>query len=484
MRIKMLTAVALLSFIFFTTNTLFPQTRPRVTAYYAGWMQGQYNDGYMTAQNIDYSAVTQIIHFSLVPNSDGTLDYAGNSITTTNSTELISSAHAAGVKVIICIGGWGSDTGFRGATSVTNLSTFVSNIVSFIQSRGYDGVDIDWETLEATDAAQYSAFIIALRSALDKISPRPLLSAATAWQPEIFGPLSDYFDEIDIMTYDMAGAWPGWVTWHNAPIFDGGITFPGTSKLVPSINSMVSTFEASGVPASKLGIGIDFYGYIWSGGDGTPTGGATAPDQAWTTAPSVQSNVPYYSIMDTYYQQQYTKFDNAANASYLSIDNQGSANDKFISYDNEEAIQKKFDYVKSQGLGGTILWELGGGYRANMPAGQRDLLLQAVKKAANGITTDLGQSDALPDKFTLKQNYPNPFNPSTTIEFSVVSSAHVTLEIYNILGQKVTTLINENLGSGVHRIQWDASGFASGIYIYRLMSGNNVVLQKKMTLLK
>src|SRR2546421_10769439 len=88
-----------------------------VSAYYAGWSQGNSNNGILPAENIDYSAITHIIHFSLVPGSNGSLDYSSNSITPTNSSTLVAAAHAAGKKVLICVGGWGTDGGFAGATS-------------------------------------------------------------------------------------------------------------------------------------------------------------------------------------------------------------------------------------------------------------------------------------------------------------------------------------------------------------------------------
>ena len=66
--------------------------------------------------------------------------------------------------------------------------------------------------------------------------------------------------------------------WHNAAIYDGGARFP-SGGLVPSSDGMVGSYISAGVPASKIGIGIDFYGYAWNGGDGTSTGGATEPRQ-------------------------------------------------------------------------------------------------------------------------------------------------------------------------------------------------------------
>jgi hypothetical protein len=76
----------------------------------------------------------------------------------------------------------------------------------------------------------------------------------------------------------------------------------------------------------------------------------------------------------------------------------------------------------------------------------------------------------LPQEFGLEQNYPNPFNPSTTIDFSVPATNHVSLQIYNTVGQLVTTLVDGQLPHGHHKFQWQAATMPSGIYFYTLAS--------------
>lgn len=89
----------------------------------------------------------------------------------------------------------------------------------------------------------------------------------------------------------------------------------------------------------------------------------------------------------------------------------------------------------------------------------------------------------LPLNFELSQNYPNPFNPSTTIKYAVPVDSKVRLEIYSMLGELVTTLVNDLQPAGNYTVAFDASRFASGTYIYRL-TANNTVITKKMLLLK
>ncbi|MEP0007792.1 MAG: lamin tail domain-containing protein, partial [Balneola sp.] len=88
-----------------------------------------------------------------------------------------------------------------------------------------------------------------------------------------------------------------------------------------------------------------------------------------------------------------------------------------------------------------------------------------------------------PDSFVLKQNYPNPFNPSTNISFVLPQSAKVQLTVYNMLGQKVETLVDGNLTSGSHTVRFEASNLSSGIYIYQLRTPTTSLTQR-MVLVK
>jgi hypothetical protein len=98
--------------------------------------------------------------------------------------------------------------------------------------------------------------------------------------------------------------------------------------------------------------------------------------------------------------------------------------------------------------------------------------------------TDLEDLDhLLPQVFTLEQNFPNPFNPSTMINYQLPMTNEVDLSIYNLLGQKVATLVSEKQQAGHHQVEWDASGFASGVYYYRIQAGEFVDV-KKMILLR
>lgn len=110
----------------------------------------------------------------------------------------------------------------------------------------------------------------------------------------------------------------------------------------------------------------------------------------------------------------------------------------------------------------------------------------AVATHGNGVFTsyitelpsDISKIDQYPKKLRLHPAYPNPFNQTTTIKFSIPGAGHVSLKIYNILGEVIATLINNEMGAGVHKITWDARGSASGIYFIHLTYGGYAQTQK------
>lgn len=102
---------------------------------------------------------------------------------------------------------------------------------------------------------------------------------------------------------------------------------------------------------------------------------------------------------------------------------------------------------------------------------------------SGGLTSVSDNEESVPTKFELNQNYPNPFNPSTVIRFAIPEAGMFSLKVYNILGQEVATLVDGQLSSGIHKVNFDASRLSSGVYIYKL-TGNNVNISKKMILAK
>jgi hypothetical protein len=131
-------------------------------------------------------------------------------------------------------------------------------------------------------------------------------------------------------------------------------------------------------------------------------------------------------------------------------------------------------------------------YPVNFPTGlcfntNGDLFVSTVSDGivykVESTPTHVTTNEKISTTFQLMQNYPNPFNPSTIINYQIPDEGFVSLKIYDILGNEVKILVNENKPIGSYNIHFDASGLASGMYIYRLTAGN-YISTKKMLMIK
>jgi chitinase len=337
-----------------------------VTGYYAAW-----NESHLPVSAVDFGALTVLAHFADYPRADGTLETNGNGMSDAQRQRVVAAAHAAGKKVVLTIGGASSESAFLVAMDPSHRAAFIQECLTQVSTYGYDGIDLDLEPVSDGDAPSFVPFVQQLRAAMEAQKPGMLLTAAMGWNQAMYGPVASLFDQMNLMTYDMSGAYPGWETWYNSPLSNGGRNFKSTGTPMPSCQTRVSEATSQGAPKVKLGIGVDFTGYVWSG--------ASGPNQP-IDGVSIQASVPYWQIMDTLYTSDAYRFDSGPDAPYLSIGSGGSG--KFVSYDDEASIAAKVDWVRAQGLGGIILWDLSGGYRPSQPAGKQDPLMQAAKQAA------------------------------------------------------------------------------------------------------
>ena len=159
-------------------------------------------------------------------------------------------------------------------------------------------------------------------------------------------------------------------------------------------------------------------------------------------------------------------------------------NAKFIL--NESIPQFANKVIKLNEISGrTFAGIIYGGIRAilpnNTPSFPSDYILKVFITPKTVNVNHLGNT--LPENFELTQNYPNPFNPNTNIRFSIPTTAFTRLSVYDELGREVTKLVESKLEAGVYELDWDGSGFSSGVYYYKLES-NSFSETRKMFLLK
>ncbi len=149
------------------------------------------------------------------------------------------------------------------------------------------------------------------------------------------------------------------------------------------------------------------------------------------------------------------------------------------SYELQGSVTDKHSPVAASKFN-SIVFALGSGSKAT------DMNLENVQVTLAAPPTITGVKEPtkgeLPTTYSLSQNYPNPFNPSTTIKFAIPHSGNVSLVVYDILGRKVTTLVNGELNAGYHSINFNADNLASGVYFYRLKAGNFISVKKLMLL--
>ncbi|MBA4544241.1 MULTISPECIES: glycoside hydrolase family 18 protein [Thermoactinomyces] len=275
------------------------------------------------------------------------------------------------LKTIISVGGWTWSGGFSDAALTDASRTkFADSAVRFIRTWGFDGVDIDWEypvsgglqNGRPEDKQNFTLLIQKLREKLDAAGQQDgkhyLLTIAAGASPSYLqntemGKVASYLDYVNIMTYDFHGGWEQRSN-HNAPLYaDPADPFPDKSTF--NVSAAVDGFIRAGVPASKIVLGLPFYGRGWTGcnsaGNGQYQTCTGTPQGTW------ESGIFDFSDLEANYinKNGYTRYWNdVAKVPYLFNPSNGT----FISYDDAESIGYKTSYLKSKGLAGAMIWDL------------------------------------------------------------------------------------------------------------------------------
>ncbi|CAN5619406.1 hypothetical protein BH09MYX1_BH09MYX1_14060 [soil metagenome] len=341
--------------------------------YYAGYEAAKY-----PVTEIEWSGMTHIAVAFYLPDANGGLDeelFLGPTAGPKLGHAIVDAAHKAGKKAIASVGGAGMHDNMVGSASNANRAKFVARIKKVVTDYGYDGVDLDWEPLGTADAASLEALAKDLRTAMPgTILTIPIgtlnhnLTEDLSWVPKI----AAVFDQLNLMSYSMAGAYQGWKSWHASPLH-----WNADSSTPTGIDDSVDAFLAAGVPAAKLGVGAGFYGLCY-------TMPVTAPGQALggSTIKASDGAMSYVAIMTQYHSPAAAKWDANAKVPYLSFTQAtGPEGCSYVSYEDAQSLGEKGAYAKSQKLGGIIVWTINQGYLPAAPVGQKSPLLLALKTA-------------------------------------------------------------------------------------------------------
>jgi GH18 family chitinase len=268
------------------------------------------------------------------------------------------------LRVLVSVGGWSWSKGFSDAAlTARSRRVFVASAVDFVRRHDLDGFDVDWEypglpgddnPHRPEDRENFTAMMAALRQALDREGARTgrhlLLTFAAGASRDFVAhteleKLQAVVDFVNLMTYDFRVASPGEPAGHHANLYPS----PADPDHV-SADGAVADFLAAGVPASKLVLGVPFYGRAWEG-LGSPGGlykeGRPPRERIDTSHPSLAALVGREGWV--------RGWDATAQAPFLW--NEGRKT--FVTYEDEESLRLKSRYVREKGLAGVMFWEYG-----------------------------------------------------------------------------------------------------------------------------
>ncbi|WP_313370761.1 glycosyl hydrolase family 18 protein [Sedimentibacter sp.] len=265
------------------------------------------------------------------------------------------------LKILISVGGWNwSDKFSDAAETESSRTAFAESCVDIITKYNIDGVDLDWEypvggglpanTNRASDKQNFTLLLEKIREKLDeqgKIDNKHYLLSIAGGASNYYlnnvepDKIHQYIDYANIMTYDIRGSWDAYTDF-NSPLYNNTQASP---QYKWSIDASAKAWEKSGFPKEKIVIGIPFYGYLFNGVKNDNNG----LYQSFQNAKSVSFNTIAKYLNDSDYKRYY---DDESMVPWLF---NGSS---FISYDDEQSISSKADYIKTNNLGGAMIWEL------------------------------------------------------------------------------------------------------------------------------
>jgi len=360
--------------------------RKEIVGYYPSWKWDS-RSTVMTPARIPFGKLTMINYAFFYPMPDGRLvgrDTVGDEIflrgerdiekrTYKPGTALVELAHRHGVKVLLSIGGWEDSSNFpEVAASETKTEQFAHSCMSKIREYDFDGIDIDWEYPGYVDhkgtPEDRQNLTLLLKITRDSLTAHGIRTGKklllTAALPAGASNLSnfdlekvtDLLDMLNVMTYDLSGTWDP-VSGHNAPLFS-----PNDIDSSRNIDAAFRLFTVTHkVPASKVNIGVPFYGHTFANCT-APYASHSGPDTVHFSA----HGCFYYDIVHS--MDKFTRFwDDRAKVPYLVSQEWKT----FISYDDEESVGHKAQYVLDKNAGGVIVWEITGD---SMPDGGTPLL--------------------------------------------------------------------------------------------------------------
>jgi chitinase len=325
---------------------------------------------YGSTANLDMKLYTHLCHAFLVADAEGRVEPRRG----VPSAELAATAHKAGVKVLLSVGGWGWDDQFRAIVSKPEAEDrYILAVLDAVDRADYDGIDLDWEYPDTkNEAAGFERLARRFRAGIDEQGKRKgramVLTMAASSNPSTLRWLDTKFlcevmDWVNVMTYDMAGNWTSYAG-HHSPLYPSSKA-PGGAR-VSTETTMRFLLDERHVPANKLAVGIPLYG----------RGFAVATPYASTRgAKKARLAVSNFRALDRLKNEEGWKrtWDDETKSPWLIAPDQSQV----IGYDDAESVALKTDWAMRQGFRGVFFWQVAAD---RMPDGSHPL--QDASRAA------------------------------------------------------------------------------------------------------
>ncbi|MBK7909606.1 MAG: glycosyl hydrolase family 18 protein [Bacteroidota bacterium] len=461
---------------------LFAQPCKEVVGYYPAW-QWYDRAKLVKPAGIRYDRYTIINYAFFQPMPDGSItgtdawadenlllgepDWANGGYLP--NTSIVDLAHSAGVKVVISVGGWTLSNDFPAiAADPVKRTNFAHHCAQLIRQYNLDGVDLDWEypgfpdhNGTPADRANFTLLLSEVRDSIDAtgntLGRNMLLTAAVGAgadrMDDVDWPaVTSLLDIINLMSYDFFGAWDA-TTNHNAPLYApnvGDVTFNCDSAITRLI-------QVYGVDPGRITLGVPFYGRsaVTTGAPGLFVPSTQTADNI--TFFTDDGSPLYYNILLNLSSFD-TWWDNQAQVPYLTGRN---GLNTFVSYDDEQSIARKAQYINDHNLRGAIIWEITGDYLETSPGSG----IIAATPLADTLNAVLCSSTGLSGVSGVDewQLYPSPAIDRVHVR-GAAQDQIISASMLTAYGQFVDVMVRERK----EEIVFDVRSLPAGLYLVEL----------------